>query len=247
MHVSASQLALFDDCPRKWWALYVKKIERKPPSAALNLGSALHKILELSLIATVKGIEKYSDPYILIPPVLKDYPLDQDNINVLKSLIYNAIECEWLSKFSSSTEAEKSLEIQFLDDVKIVGKIDRVDIIDNFVIVRDLKTGKHIYDRTTLKDNWQSILYSYEFLKNGYDFVDVEFWFVRLGKMGILPVTMTKTDLPAIDKRLNETISAMKKCDGSKKIPNNYCKWCDYYGECLEKDKEIAMSSISSL
>ena len=57
--ISATQLGMFTECPRKWWAHYVKRIPRPEPSEAIKIGLAVHKILEVSLLATQKGIEKY--------------------------------------------------------------------------------------------------------------------------------------------------------------------------------------------
>ena len=47
--VSPSQLTMFDNCNRRWWASYILKIPKKPPTPAIIFGNVGHKILELSL------------------------------------------------------------------------------------------------------------------------------------------------------------------------------------------------------
>jgi len=234
MHISASQLSLFDECPRKWWAFYVKKIERRPPSEALNLGLATHKILELAFKAKLKNVEKWSDPYNLISLALKQFSLTQDNQLMLNSLISNAINAGWFSNFNQKTVLEDEMLIQFNDDVKIIGKIDRVDYLDNSVVVSDLKTGKTPYNTTELNESWQTKLYAYNFLKRKpeIDKVQVKFWFLRLGSRGILSTNVPSSEIDLIENRLRTSIDKMQVCDGKEKRQNKFCKWCDFFGEC---------------
>jgi len=70
-HHSASSLALFIECARKWWLRYIKQ-DQQPASEAMLRGSAIHKDLEDYQLGR-KSIEQlnYGD---LIVPALKYFP-----------------------------------------------------------------------------------------------------------------------------------------------------------------------------
>jgi len=226
--ISASQLSMFDECPRKWWAYYVLKIDKQEPSPAANLGNATHKISEISLLAAKKKIEKYTDPKVLIEPAVKKYQLSTKDRIYLSMMLDNAKMMGWFEDCENSfPELEK---IYFIDNVKVKVKIDRLLKTPDIVRITDLKTSKYPYDINTIKQNWQTRLYALPFIEE-YDKVQMEFWFLRYINNNIKCV-LNKDDYDIIINDIRNMINKMNHCDGSEFKSNKLCKWCSYLDKC---------------
>jgi hypothetical protein len=231
--ISATQLGMFTDCPRKWWAHYVKKIERPEPSEAIKIGLAVHQICEVSLNATKKGIEKYSDPMVLLEPAVKEYELQKRDRAALSMMLENVKLMGWYEDPQNShPEFEKLYKI---DDVEVIVKIDRLLKTPEYVHVVDLKSGKYPYDENTLKENWQARLYTIPFLQE-YDKVKMDFWFLRFFHKSI-SCMVDQSDLPVFLDEIREVINKMRRCEGHEYHESKLCQWCPFFNECQEMNR----------
>jgi CRISPR/Cas system-associated exonuclease Cas4 (RecB family) len=232
LNVSPSQLATFQQCPRKWWALYVKHIPKPPETDAVKLGKALHKILEITLKCTIKNKKKYTDTAYISNIVSKSYSLTEADNILLSNLIANAKSLGWFADYTTETTLEDGFELSLKDDLKINGRFDRVDFTPKYVNVIDLKTGKHPYSINDLKDNWQGKLYALPWLVKGYDMVKINFWFVRFlnGKQNLFYKQSHKN---TIIKEIISLVDEMRTCDGSVKCESKLCNYCPFQKECI--------------
>lgn len=231
--ISATQLGMFTECPRKWWAHYVKRIKRPDPSEAIKIGLAVHKILEVSLLATQNGIEKYSDPNVLLGPAVKEWELGIKDRAHLSMMLENAKRMGWFEEYeNSSPEFEK---VYSIDDVEVIVKIDRLLKTPDYVRVVDLKSGKYPYEEATLKENWQTRMYSLPFLEE-FDKVKMEFWFLRFFYKNV-SCTLDKEDRKIFLDETREKIDQMRSCTGEEFKTSYLCKWCPFFEECQEMNK----------
>jgi hypothetical protein len=232
--ISATQLGMFTDCPRKWWAHYVKRIERPEPSEAIKIGLAVHKICEVSLNAAKKGIEKYSNPNVLLEPAVKEYELQTRDRAALSMMLENVLLMGWFENPEESfPEFEK---VYTIDDVEVIVKIDRLLKTSEYAHVVDLKSGKYPYEEDTLKENWQTRLYTIPFLQE-YEKVRMDFWFLRFFHKNISCV-VDQSDLPVFLSETREVIDKMRHCDGQEYKESRLCQWCPFFNECQQMNKE---------
>ncbi len=232
--ISATQLSLFSECPRKWWAHYVKRIKRPESSEAIKIGLAVHKILEVSLLATQNGMDQYADPNVLLPPAVKEWELSNKDRVHLSMMLENAKRMGWFEDHEhSSPEFEK---VYTIDDIEVIVKIDRLLKTPDHVRVVDLKSGKYPYEVATLKENWQTRMYSLPFLEE-FDKVKMEFWFLRFFYKNIA-CELDKEDYKIFIDETRVMIDRMRSCTGEEFKTSRLCQWCPFFEECQKMNTE---------
>jgi CRISPR/Cas system-associated exonuclease Cas4 (RecB family) len=223
---------MFGECPRKWHYRYIQKIpEEQTNTIALRLGSAVHEVLELSLKAKMKGIEKYSDPASMYAAAFKQFDLEPESQAAVPDMMKHATMMGWFENYEY-TELEISIRHP-INDFFLGGRIDRRELNPGRTKIIDLKTGKYPYSIKDLEGNWQVKAYSLPFLEQGD--VDVEFWFVRFPnkKPKITVLSLQKNQ---IEDSINAVVDEMKAEDGSNYKVNRFCKYCPFYDKC-QKDR----------
>lgn len=144
-HVSASQIALFMECRRKWYMAYVMGL-KQPPTASLDLGLKLHK-----------EVEHY----------LEHGKTTGEDVRISTAVIAAASRGH-LPKPGPHNIIESELEGFMLGDkypTPVKGFIDVLDVSGPTVVIEDHKTtsgAKFVYAYTpeTLDSNLQLILYA---------------------------------------------------------------------------------------
>lgn len=177
---SVSRVENFNSCPFKFFCQYVLKIKENEDYGmrVLDIGNILHSVAEkfvdyyISSNFNIKEqeIRQNSDKFFneTISQLELDY-LDKNSIQIVslqeesyklcKIIIYQAQN----SKFKPF-KAEYSFDnYKLTDDVVISGKIDRVDVFEDYFNIIDYKTGK---DRFSFADIFtgkklQIIIYCY--------------------------------------------------------------------------------------
>jgi CRISPR/Cas system-associated exonuclease Cas4 (RecB family) len=234
-HISASQLSTFDQCPRKWYYNKILKVEEDtvPNTTHADLGSALHRVMELSLLAVQKGNKKFSNPLRLIPLAIKEHNVIPEFQKLLPTLVENIVNCGW---FKNPEESVLEGEMNFkIDGTKVIIKIDRLVQTPKLTKIIDLKTNKRPFS-DGIEKLWQSRLYAYPFLKDKP--ITVEYWFARFknkkAKALIFPSSKKK-----IERAVMASVKAMKEEDGSNYKTSGLCeRFCPYYQKCLENRKD---------
>lgn len=234
-YVSPSQFESFDQCPRQWWANKVKKIPQPPPTPALNIGNAVHKVCELTLLARMNGKTKYAELESVMPVVSKKWNLNKEEADLVRFLARNAVVMGWFlfcPDGNSMSEMELKMEI---NGASVIGRADRVDkVTPSLVRIIDLKTGKRPYEESSLKKNWQSRIYGLHALKGGAEKVVSQFWFLRLGLLGYRNVEFSDNDVGWITEEISKKIDEMREFDGSWCRRHQFCKSCPVQEECRQ-------------
>lgn len=245
--VSASQLEKFEQCPKQWWAHYIRKVVEPPPSPSLNLGNAVHKVLELVLKAYKTNNDKYKDPNVLIPLVKKKWPVNSETDKLVNELVFNAIEMGWLQNVKYCVDTEKELKFELPEcNVNIIGRMDRLDILgQEYIKIIDLKTSKHVPSMKDLRLAWQTRIYSIPFLQQQNKYIEVEYWYLRQKHRGKKCILIKNEDYEPFRDKLIKTVNKMKECDGSIITENPLCRWCLIYKEC--KGSKIKDETIQAL
>ena len=150
VELSASRLKCFLDCKRKYYYKYIKKIkEAEIPINEVTpqiVGNLLHDAL-FKLYEKKKFFHDSSDLLLDLQRFL--YENSEKNL-VLKFNIdlwlkrfhnFASVEVERFRSGFKVFEVEKSISIDY-KGLKLIGKIDRIDIKDNRLYVLDYKSGK---------------------------------------------------------------------------------------------------------
>ena len=256
-YASPSQICTFIECPRKWYVTYRLKLYPYKDTVHTQLGNILHKAVEFAAKSKIiNKPEKFHDPLsylniltesreisndtrkaLSINDILKELPNSNLLTDAEKTLL--PIMCKvvnnlgWIKTCNAShTKIEKDFTFK-INDVKIVGKIDRIDEFSDYVNIYDLKTSKQPYSDEDIKNNWQAKLYAIEPLKNN-KMVNFEFWFVRQMD-GIKKIIFEPDDLKSILYDLNIILEKMKRESGGCYKTSGLCPFCPHYITCQKE------------
>lgn len=238
--ISYSQLQTFDVCPLHYKLRYIMKLP-SAPSAALSFGTTMH-----SLLRTIYQLDFHNN---FLSPERIDSLIDQgfmaqgyesrEHFNDAKKGARNLLVAFMKeNQKESHTPAETELSFQFLlENVKIIGRFDRVDKIDEKTIeIIDYKTGANVPDGKKLKDDLQLTLYALAateiknplFNKNPEDII-LTLYYIEQNKR--LTTTRTKEQLDAakilILEKVREIQNSDFHCSGGR-----LCQNCEYKMLC---------------
>lgn len=171
---SVSQLEKYFACPYEFFAEYGLKLKENKDAkiSSLDIGNIVHKVVEIF----AKNIEKYSDANDekfdslicdLLKKVLEEQKVKTNGNKAVLNLILT--ECKKLCKNILNEQSQTSFKISNLEfdfgktspiEIKLdngkslylVGKIDRIDKMGEYVRIVDYKTGD-------VKSNLSSIYY----------------------------------------------------------------------------------------
>lgn len=228
---SFSQNRLYEDCPRKYKFRYFDGIQ-EPSNANLELGSAIHKILELRTITNC------------IHP--DNYPLEYKNA------------LEYLKLNMPSIYLDKLLcEIdEFMQDKMVIGReeaiqepnfIAKLDLIyrenDTAVIIADYKVTKKPKTQNSIFTEGQLLVYKAKFC-NMHPDIDPKCVYVQY--INILPFLSQKILNPTIpycpdistcqqvENIMLKNIDKINNLEFPKKT--KWCNWCFYKNICDKED-----------
>jgi ATP-dependent helicase/DNAse subunit B len=256
---SYSSISLFQNCPRQYKLKYLDGNYTDSSTLPLELGTLLHKVLELKYSGDVSAdladiLENgYAEEHILGLKVLKDKYFEDyiatgrksgltynQKIEIFKPRlttdIYNLGE-EW-----KVLACELPFEIQYDKDIVITGKIDRVDInIKNGNLrVIDYKSSDAVYNDRDLNNALQMYIYSLA-IQYLYDKTPVEYIydFILLGEQAY---ALTKKNYKTtMQKKLDGLIAELKENYKSfefKPKPSPLCYWCPFNRQGCVNDKK---------
>lgn len=243
-YISYSQLQTFDICPLHYKLRYILKIP-PAPSSALSFGISIHAMLK----------------YLYEEGYGKSQMTDDQLGNILKRA--------WLSDGYQSSEHEgaakvaaKNLLLQFMKDndgllipthmeypfqfflnkVKVMGRFDRIDTIDeNTIEIIDYKTGDNIPDEKKLAKNLQLTLYALAatqikgpLFETKPEDIKLTLYYVEKNKR--VSTWRTTEDIENAREEILEKINAIStsdfRCSGSI-----LCKNCEYKMLCSTYQK----------
>lgn len=172
--LSASQLAMYASCPRKYAFRYVHRLEPEHRPAALAFGRAVHSALEALHLSRMDG-EKLSDPIKLVRIFRADWQSEVDqglsfkhdeSANMLRFMGEHLVVeyFRWLGD-RPIVAAEQPFEVELVDpetgevsDERLRGYFDVIFPDD---VVVELKTLARRYDEGSLARRIQFSAYAY--------------------------------------------------------------------------------------
>lgn len=247
--LSYSRIDCFKSCGYKYKLKYIDKKFTNDTSIALQIGSILHKGLELKYSTNMKPEEiikvvydGYSDDnenIIGINRLKENYPFDweekdkngrtyDEKIELYKKRIYEDIDSEW-----ECIGCEVEFHILFENKVVIKGFIDRVDKNKTTGAIRvvDYKSSVSEYSKKDLATPMQMFIYALA-CKDMYGQLPEEFVYDMI-LIGVKQNAMTKgwesRGIKSLSKKIDSLIEHNKEGNyRMKPSPSPLCHWCSY-------------------
>ena len=176
--LSASRIKTAQSCSWLYWCKYKLKLPEKSNDGARR-GSICHLVFEVLGIkrrkkyfdAIIKSEDVFSVPSIkrlVIKHAVREGVDDQDNIDLMKEMIYNGLTYDFFGEDlgpPTKEYSEKDFDIVKNDgktQYKIRGFIDKLFLYkkQKFALIRDFKTSKDVFKGKDQTDNLQDLMYS---------------------------------------------------------------------------------------
>lgn len=234
--ISYSQLQTFEICPLHYKLRYIMKLP-PTPSPALSFGMTMHSAIR-SLYQQgfgKKKIDKEITEKIINDSWIREgYESKQHEISRKKSAI------DLLGNYIDNNRTESHLPFAneypfkfFLNGIKIVGRFDRIDKIDeNKIEIIDYKTGENLPDKKKLDNDLQLTIYAlaaseikdFVFNKKPEEIV-LTLYYIEKNKR--LTTSRSKEQLEFAKKELLQKIDSIEKSNFtcSRSI---LCQNCEY-------------------
>lgn len=244
---SASAINCYLSCPRKYLYERILELNAKDSNPnALSYGSAVHKALEETIKTAIKNqnypnceflIEKFEKSLEKLP--MSSYEQKQIHISRGKLALkeyYNQLTTtpiEWLS------EVEKEFHIE-INGINFLGYIDRIDVLNDEIILYDYKTGKaktksSIAPNKDHEDYYnQMAFYKYALEKiTGKNVKTSTFIFIEEFKKN-LTLELTKEESQVVVDKFLEAVKNIENQNFEAKKDKNQetCKYCQYKDFC---------------
>ena len=176
--LSASRIKTAQSCSWLYWCKYKLKLPEKSNDGARR-GSICHLVFEVLGIkrrkkyfdAIIKSEDVFSVPSIkrlVIKHAVREGVDDQDNIDLMKEMIYNGLTYDFFGEDlgpPTKEYSEKDFDIVKNDgktQYKIRGFIDKLFLYkkQKFALIRDFKTTHDVLKGKDQTDNLQDVMYS---------------------------------------------------------------------------------------
>lgn len=234
--LSYSQLETYEKCPLQYRYKYVLNVPY-PPSPNLSFGNTIHETLrefhdtlrfgDVSLEKLLEIYERNWEPLGYDSEEHRQERFESGK-EILKKYFEN------LDKSVKTLEVEKTFTLE-IDEIKLKGRIDRIDELENGVEIIDYKTGQQ-KDQNDVNQDKQMTIYALgarEALK--LNPVKLTMYFVEGGQK--ISTTKTENDVNKIKGEVKETISSIKAGKFDPK-PGFHCRWCEYKEFCPVAQKD---------
>jgi putative RecB family exonuclease len=248
-HLSPSSASLYQQCPRKWRHRYVDRLPDPPGEPAL-VGTFAHLILE-HLLQLPEGqrsqdaAKELAREYWPEIEQEKDYQaldLSDAQAKAFRWKAWEAVAGLWLLEDPDETHVhstEHDVQVD-ISGVPFRGIIDRIDVVDEQLVITDYKSGKAPSDRFRARPLKQVLLYA----------AAVEASFgqrplgARLHYLGqrTLGVRVTPSNLGDAVQELATTWSSLiSDCENNTFDTSTgpLCAWCPFLAECPDGQKEV--------
>jgi len=248
-YLSPSSASSFDGCPRRWKFKYVDRLPEPSGEAAL-IGSFAHLVLEH--LCQLQAPERTLDAAKTLARALwgefetdEDYlalELDGDDSRAFRWNAWQCIAGLWTLEDPANVDVISTEEKvrTTLGEVPFVGIIDRVDQINDELVVTDYKSGTLPGIRWR-DDKIQQVLLYAAALQEETGEMPRSARLIYL-KQSIVDIAVTQTKLDEAIGQLEGTWTALGhacESDEFEAKPGVLCGWCPFADRCPEGRAEL--------
>ena len=248
-HLSPSSSNLYQQCPRKWRHRYVDRLP-DPPGVPALVGTFAHLVLE-HLLQLPEGQRSQDKAKALARTLWPEFEGEPDyqalglngaGAKDFRWKAWIAIAGLWALEDPDSTQVHATEhEVQVdIGGVPFRGIIDRVDVLDEGLVVSDYKSGKAPSDRFRERPLKQVLFYAAA-LQAHTGQLPVGARLLYLGQR-TLGVRVTPQNIAAATEELSGTWQALNADCASGVFDAStgpLCAWCPFLAECPEGQAEV--------
>lgn len=236
--LSPSRIKTFQQCQLQYHARYDLEVPERPPHPLTVMGKAVHTGAEQGTQRVMDGDDKVAF-LDLVEADCQKRGVSSSNTRLALELMNNALSWGYLRNVNSCIGVEIKFDLELSDGTKVVGIFDRIDILDAFVDVIDLKTQKREFVDADLKSEWQSVIYNWASRKVFSDSpkdVRMSYWVLR---HRVQRCWMTEDDAKQAEDAMLAVAEQIRSCTQPEPTPSALCQWCDYYDKCEAAHESI--------
>lgn len=234
--ISYTQIQTFELCPLKYKYQYILKIPSEPSGVA-SIGSSVHKTLDLFY----RAVKEKKEPDISDLKTIFNstwIPIGFSSLEQEKNSKEHAWEMlqNYYNKYHTEPSNIKDTEQFFnikIDNLKVIGVIDRVDKKDGYLEIIDYKTGSKP-DEKKLKKNIQLSVYAYATTqKNLYNVplnkITVTYYYLKDNEK--LSFQKNEKDIEKMKEDIKLIVEKINNSDFKPKV-GKHCEFCPYRMIC---------------
>jgi RecB family exonuclease len=240
-YLSSSQINKYLSCPKQYEREYVlgERPEVKRP-IAMSIGSAVHKMAEITLQAELDNISLPElELYLQANPqgMLEGSNLEDQSLEYwvnYSQILYKT----WYKNVGNSImplSTEKRFD-SYVGDVPVMGFIDYVDISSGKPEICDLKVVKRSKSEADCRNSVQLAMYAITQENPCVRFDSLVK--TKTPKVGVARHTFTKGELAYYTDLIGEVATNISKGNFPMTSPTQWMctpKWCDHYNTCRGK------------
>lgn len=248
-YLSPSSAATYESCPAKWKYKYIEN--RPDPSGKPALvGSFVHLVLEelCKLPAQNRTLDQAKSIATSIWPVFAtedDYTaleLSQDDVRAFKWQAWIATQGLWKLEDPREVEVVSTEQkiVTKLGDVPFKGIVDRLERINNELVVSDYKSGRLPGVRWRADKITQVMLYAAA-VKASQGEAPGAARLLYLGQR-ILEVKVTSQRIEEATDQISQTwqnVTTSCSTDSFETKPQVLCGWCSFIDVCEDGQAEV--------
>lgn len=248
-HLSPSSASAFTSCPRRWRYKYIDKLA-DPSSQAALVGTFAHRVLELLCLLPAsertqdraKGLARDAWAEFVLDDDFVALELDADQARAFRWQAWLAIAGLWDIEDPAQVDVvstEQKINVE-LDSVPFVGVVDRVDRLDDDLVVSDYKSGSLPHFRWRQDKIQQVMLYAAALQASTGQ---------RPGRARLLYLGQRVLDVRVTQARIDHAVSTLGEawgnigtaCSTGEFSPNPgvLCGWCPFVARCQEGQAEL--------
>jgi len=234
-YFSYTRIETFDICPLKYKYQFILKLP-VAYSASLSFGTSIHKTLQIfyqnfrknKTISEKELIDIYHKNWI---PLGYASSLQQQKNKLSGEKILRNFFQKFHHQSINILDLEKPFKIKIDNNLYLIGKIDRIDKINNQEIeIIDYKTGKKPEEKE-LKNNPQLIIYAWaasnkNFYNKPTNQINLSFYYLNK-KIEKISFKKTEQEIIGFKEKLLKKINQIRQSDFSPKV-GPHCDFCPF-------------------
>lgn len=254
-HISATQISMYQRCPRQWAYRSVLKV-KSPPDAAVLCGSGMHHAAEVGMLDKAKtgedpkpddagqaAYEYVRDEFAAGEVILSERDTRGDISD--KAVRLAQKWAEDAAPMVDPVEVEQSFDTE-ISGIKVVG---RFDVVTNTAVV-DWKSSSKAPTRSTLTNSPQTELYSFVTGR------DMEYIYVIDAKRNgprVQREELAKHEIEQARAMAKATVEDVADGMARGVWPRNRNGWhcspmrCGYYRRCMEGKDDATLKEMAEV
>ena len=230
-YLSFSQIDTFDTCPLQYRYKFIQRIPI-PPSAAQSFGDSIHKTLR-DFYQEIRDGKKLTKKDLIKMLDINWSPLgyaSRAHEEKMKKVGERMLS-DFFDKFDAKTiphDLEQPFIIKISPQLKIGGKIDRVDEKDGKLEIVDYKTGK-VLDQKDVDKSLQMTVYALAATDKGLYGKKPEDVLLTFYFLNTMEARSTKRTVEQLKQTRQELLEKAKEIEKSSFQPSPGV-WCDFCG-----------------